>query len=835
MACGNLGVANDFNVFVFTDHTQSSVDSEGRVAVGGKATYVNYGVGSALTVSQTRDDLIVQGEIDITSGTNFAGNTIIYPTGTVTNYTMTNNNGVPNQPLVGSPINFTVAQIELTAMSLNLSALPTNGTVENSFGQIVLTGTDPDLNIFMFNGLNVDGEGLRLDTANGINIIAPAGSTIIITIGGENVGFGSYAIFRNGVTSTREDGALILWNFFQATTAFNQNLSITGSVLAPYANWEAIGFGNINGTIVCNSLSNAGGTLEEHNVPFTGCLPTSPIETSSTTTTTTTTTTTPVPTSTSSTTTTTTGSTTTSSTTTGSATVSTTTTSTTSSSSTTSATSSTSSTSTSSSTTTPVITGPNIIANKTANVTSAPIGSTITYTIQLTNIGTATGEAVLSEQFPDEIKFIPSSLRINGGKFSGVDITEQVIVGTIAPGQTVTIEFQVFVAGFPSGGVIVNNGNVVTVPPGTAPATCTPGVPAVIGLPNVPAIPGQLLPVLPVVKPGFTPMPGNLISLAPLVDSRGRIVLANPVTIPGVTLPPFLGLTMPGITGTIQPIELRTHVTVPPANQLSTPNLIVFQPFLDFNLFIGQRITYSFFIVNNGNLPAVRTRFLDTVSNNAVFIEGTVRINDELRLTDNPNVGINIGPIPVNQGVVVRFDLLITGGTSLMNSFSVTADFLTPNNALTSATFRSQPITNPIQQLAVSNNARFLKTASVLTIKVNGTYQYRVTITNLSPDISALNAIFFDNLDNSLQYVSGSLIINGIPQADPQVGISLGTIAPGATTTFSFSVHVMFEPAGDTINNQAILFFEFRSGASCFRGGLISNLNQVTVIEEEEE
>ncbi|PJN51731.1 hypothetical protein PAEVO_48230 [Paenibacillus sp. GM2FR] len=104
IACGNLGIANDFNVFVFGDHTQFSVDSEGRVAVGGNATYVDYGIGDRLEVSTARADLIVQGNIDITRGANFSGNTIIYPTSTIINYTMTNNNGVTGQPLRGTPI-----------------------------------------------------------------------------------------------------------------------------------------------------------------------------------------------------------------------------------------------------------------------------------------------------------------------------------------------------------------------------------------------------------------------------------------------------------------------------------------------------------------------------------------------------------------------------------------------------------------------------------------------------------------------------------------------------------------------------------------------------------
>ncbi|MGO4369238.1 choice-of-anchor A family protein [Paenibacillus sp. MCAF20] len=215
MACVNLGIANDFNVFVFGDHTQSFVDSEGRVAVGGTATYTSYGIGDTLPVSTTRPDLIVQGNINVSMGTNFAGNTVIYPDSEIINYTMTNNNGVPNQPLVGTPIDFDLAEQELAALSLNLSAVTPTGTVANNFGQIVLTGTDPAFNVFTFNGNNVDGNGLRLDTANGIDIVAPAGSTIIINVGGTDVGFGSYTIFRNGVTSTREDGATILGTFIK--------------------------------------------------------------------------------------------------------------------------------------------------------------------------------------------------------------------------------------------------------------------------------------------------------------------------------------------------------------------------------------------------------------------------------------------------------------------------------------------------------------------------------------------------------------------------------------------------------------------------------------------
>ncbi|MGG3600504.1 MULTISPECIES: choice-of-anchor A family protein, partial [Bacillus cereus group] len=269
----NLGTANNFNVFVIGNQTQSNVDSEGRVAVGGIATLTNYGIGNTLPLSTTRADLIVGMEMVITSGTNFSGNSVISSTGTVVTYTMTNNNGVPGQPLVQDLIDFNTEANFLQCASTTWGALAPTGVATTNFGQIVLTGLDPTLNIFTFDGTNVAGTGLTLQSANGINIIAPVGSTILINITGDNIGFGSYSIFRNGSPATSTDAQEILYNFPDATNAFNQNLSIEGSVLAPFASWRAAGFGQINGTFIADSLTNTSGTLEAHNFPFLGVLP----------------------------------------------------------------------------------------------------------------------------------------------------------------------------------------------------------------------------------------------------------------------------------------------------------------------------------------------------------------------------------------------------------------------------------------------------------------------------------------------------------------------------------------------------------------------------------
>lgn len=242
------------------------------MAIGGNAVIQNFGIGNQLPRSLTRDDLIVGGNMDIQSGTNFNGNSVISPAGTVIRYTMTNNNGVSPQPLRGIPVDFTAAWQYLTYASEAWANVPANGTASNFYGQIRLTGTSPELNVFTINGANV-AAGVSLSSANGVNFIVPAGSTILVNVAGNNVGFGSYSIFINGVTATSNDASLILWNFYQATTAFNQNLSIKGSVLAPLALWSPTGYGNIEGTLAVRSFTAAAGNLTGLNVPFAGCLP----------------------------------------------------------------------------------------------------------------------------------------------------------------------------------------------------------------------------------------------------------------------------------------------------------------------------------------------------------------------------------------------------------------------------------------------------------------------------------------------------------------------------------------------------------------------------------
>lgn len=114
----NFGSAGEYNVFVFGNLSLSNTDAEGRVAAGGNATLSNYGVGASilpLPSSGSDASLVVNGDLDVSAGSNACGNTIVSPSSTVINYTMGNPNG---SLLTATPIDFAEAERYLKCASI---------------------------------------------------------------------------------------------------------------------------------------------------------------------------------------------------------------------------------------------------------------------------------------------------------------------------------------------------------------------------------------------------------------------------------------------------------------------------------------------------------------------------------------------------------------------------------------------------------------------------------------------------------------------------------------------------------------------------------------------
>jgi len=232
-----LGIASDYSAFVLHDFNGYQSDIQGRLAVGGNATITAYAVGDKLTDSDgSRDDLIVGGNLTFTNGQVFFGNVVHGGTGTFDQF------GHPNgDTRQGNLIDFGAAAGQLKGLSESWGKLATTGSIKNQWGILNLCGKNATRNVFNLTAA-------QLWNANTLYIKAPAGSTVLINVSGDEARMQFMGIFLQG--GLNKDN--VVFNFPKATKLTLQGIGVLGSVMAPKA---AVDFsnGNIQGTLVACS------------------------------------------------------------------------------------------------------------------------------------------------------------------------------------------------------------------------------------------------------------------------------------------------------------------------------------------------------------------------------------------------------------------------------------------------------------------------------------------------------------------------------------------------------------------------------------------------------
>ena len=282
-----LGLSSGLNLLAFDNFSAPSSDVEGRVAIGGNATFANYSIntkggfsalysGTGLTVGGNLTygsgyiaaDTIVGGNLSTGAGASFGGNV------QVAGNLNANNNwlGATSITYGGSasglnpyqdptPVKVAPSSIQLgldfaserartTGLSQTFDALANTGSFVNSWGSLSLNANGNSLAVFDLNSADVTGnlslEGLAANT------------TVLINIHGQSVDFGAhdYANFASG---------RVLFNLPEATQITFSG-GVYASFLAPLASFSASG-GVINGQVI---VSNWSGAVQVNDVAFGG-------------------------------------------------------------------------------------------------------------------------------------------------------------------------------------------------------------------------------------------------------------------------------------------------------------------------------------------------------------------------------------------------------------------------------------------------------------------------------------------------------------------------------------------------------------------------------------
>jgi choice-of-anchor A domain-containing protein len=264
-----LGTVDSHGNTVIAGNISTTADITGRVAAAGmvtSGTTIGSNLYSDSWGSLAHFDLVSTGGLNSGEQFNINSHGNVFAPGSNGNF---NFNGGGHRVSTGSSgIDFDTLRITLDSKSLALAALTANGevlgtnhsSVNPSF--FVLKGTSSILNIFNITAAEFG------DTNHPLDIIAPAGSTVIINVDGKNVALGT-GIYYNDQQNSGDSSANsnILFNFSDADTVAI-NGQFTASALAPFAILS--GNSQMAGTFIAAAIGQTG---EVHNQEFTGTLP----------------------------------------------------------------------------------------------------------------------------------------------------------------------------------------------------------------------------------------------------------------------------------------------------------------------------------------------------------------------------------------------------------------------------------------------------------------------------------------------------------------------------------------------------------------------------------
>ncbi|MED2491780.1 DUF11 domain-containing protein [Bacillus thuringiensis] len=498
-----------------------------------------------------------------------------------------------------------------------------------------------------------------------------------------------------------------------------------------------------------------------------------------------------------------------------------------------------------------------VTTTKSVDKSIISVGDTLTYTTTITNTGnTPATNITFTSAIPPSTTFVPDSITINGIQQLGAQPALGVNIPNIAPGETVTVTFQVNVISVPPSSSIMGNDTILysyTVDPNGTPATTSTSTNIVTN----PVLDAMIMMIKSVDQTLVTL--GDTITYTTILTNNGNTNATNitftdlipdgttfitdSVTIDGITqigLNPNTGITIGAIAPNssisiaFQVTATSTPVQNPIANSASASYTFIADPnapivsrnvtsntvFTTINTAtilslkqvdksfsrIGDTLTYTVALTNNGNSSAQNVIFTDTMPSGTTFIANTFSINGVPQSGADPSNGVNIGTITAGTTVTVSFQVTVTSlptENPIVNFSSTSYQLVSPPDTETSI---SNPVSTQIKEAILS----MTKNESVSFADIGQTAFYTTSITNVG-NTDATNIVFTDVLPSGLTFVPNTLTVNGVlqPNANPNTGVLLATLPPNEIYSIVFQVTVNSIPPSNPAPNTASTTYEF--------------------------
>lgn len=224
----------------------------------------------------------------------------------------------------------------------------------------------------------------------------------------------------------------------------------------------------------------------------------------------------------------------------------------------------------------------------------------------------------------------------------------------------------------------------------------------------------------------------------------------------------------------------------------------------------GQVVEFQLTPRNTGSATATSVNVTDTLPAGLQFVPGSVRVNGSQASDSLMTTGINIGDLTatnLSANITFRANVTATSGTLTNNA---SAQGTNTNNATASASVvvSATPTGSIDINKTVRNTNRGGSTAFTKSVNAqpNDVVDFQVVVT-AGPNASVDNIVVTDTLPSGLQYIPGSVTMNGTAVSDNLVngsGSTLGTLNANGTATYQFSARVTQSTAGTLTNNVSL-------------------------------
>lgn len=260
-------------------------------------------------------------------------------------------------------------------------------------------------------------------------------------------------------------------------------------------------------------------------------------------------------------------------------------------------------------------------------------------------------------------------------------------------------------------------------------------------------------------------------------------------------------------SGTEQVSYSNTVVT-----PLVGPILTVTKSSVETEASLGQSITYRIVMTNTGNKDAQVTVF-DTIPEGTSLIANSVLLNGIPLPGVSPGSGIPAGTLQVNGTITIVFQVIVVSipaDLQLSNQAVARYSFQADDDRVVTGSEPSNVITIPVKPFFVS--ARL--SASTNTTFVGDIVTYETFIVN-EGNTAIINIIMKMPVPPGMQFIQGSVVINDMiaPTLNPEIGIPVATVAPGASVKISFRMQVVQIPPSESFFSQATVSYTVGGGS----------------------